>query len=703
MEHTATPKIEMKSQSGYDDNGFYSSGDLNLSLKRQERSWIDPWEISPSDTYYHKKNVSPATQTVVKSILDKNICIDNQALQRRKSTFQPAKKFGPWDGVMTGALLNIWGVILFLRFGWIIGQAGIIQTIIIILLSTIVTTLTTISMSAICTNGTVRAGGAYYIISRTIGPEFGGSVGMILSMASMIAVSLYLLGFAQSLAINLESQAGFHIFNDQINDMRLWSTVFLIIVLMLAIVGLKYVIKMQISLLAFICFAIFTLILGSFYRTKYDENGNQVLFGYKGWTNGNFIENLTPNYTDDWNFWGILAIFFPAVTGIMAGANISGDLRNPSLDIPKGTLSAILVSSAVYSILALIVGAVATQSELVENILVMADICVYEYIVLIGIYAATLSSAIASLVGAPRILMAIANDNIIRVPGLSFFAKVDKYGNPIRGYFLAATIAFGFNCVGELNLIAPLISQFFIIVYLLINFSCFIMEISRCPGWRPGFKYFNRYSSLLGSILCLSVMFLLDHWYATGTLALAFALYLYITWTDPVCSWGGSFYSYTVYKVYRNLLGLALNDNKQESNIVWRPSFCLITFGDKDNAMVDFVETLRKDHSLLFCIKILIGDFRNNLNKENNIRIYNKINNEIRQRSISGYLPIKPYKQRRTKLVSKRVLGFSSVVATQSYRNGLQSTLQLCGLGVLRPNTLILKLLNIENNNNNNN
>ena len=354
----------------------------------------------------------------------------------------------------------------------------------------------------------------------------------------------------------------------------------------------------------------------------------------------------------------------------------------------------------VYMLLALVVGAVSARSELIDNLLIMADICVWEPIVLIGIYAATLSSALASLVGAPRILLAIAEDNIIRIPGLSYFAVTDKSGNPIRGYFLTVIIAFGFNCVGELNLIAPLISQFFILVYLLINFACFVMEISRCPGWRPSFRYFSKYSAFIGSLLCISVMFLLNHWYATSTLGITFGIYMFISWTDPICSWGGSFYSFSVYNVYRKLLGLALDDHKTDTSIVWRPSFLLVTFSDDvaSDQMVSFVETLRKDHSLIFCVRILIGEYRRNLGMP---QIQNQRSgfgdDGLRRRSISGYLPIKPYQQRRTKLTKKRVLGFNDVITSDSYRHGLQSTLQLVGLGVLKPNILILKLLTMRN------
>ena len=237
---------------------------------------------------------------------------------------------------------------------------------------------------------------------------------MMLAVGNVLAVALYLIGFAETLVENLRDDANFSITGNAINDTRIWANILLIFVLFLALIGLKYVIKAQLGLLAFICFAIFCLILGSFYQTEENK-----LFGYKGWYTGNFEDNLYPQYTQNYDFWTVLAIYFPAVTGIMAGANISGDLRyellqqshvhlitqnklqqvtqhgfvcrNPSTDIPKGTISAIIVSSSVYMILAMIVGAVAARTELIENALVMADICAAtEYIVLLGIYAATL-------------------------------------------------------------------------------------------------------------------------------------------------------------------------------------------------------------------------------------------------------------------------------------------------------------------------
>lgn len=225
---------------------------------------------------------------------------------------------------MAGCLLNIFGVIMFLRVGWIVGQAGIIQTLAIMAISAVVTTLTALSMSAICTNGAILGGGAYYLISRAMGPAVGGSVGILFALGNMVAVSMYLIGFAETLATNLENEGGFSITGTYIHDVRIWSNIILIFELILALIGLKYVIKAQLGLLAFITLSIICFFIGSFYRKKDNDVGEQVLYAFDGWTNSNLATNVMSDYVDGYDFWSTLAIFFPAVTGIMAGANISG-------------------------------------------------------------------------------------------------------------------------------------------------------------------------------------------------------------------------------------------------------------------------------------------------------------------------------------------------------------------------------------------
>eukprot|EP01084_Bolivina_argentea_P029636 55028_1 len=229
----------------YSSGKFYSSG-IGLTFSDHQRSWIDPWEAHATDRFVSGSNSRDSSlsniatsiePTKFKETQDAYLYDDNDdELSKLNNSMPIKKKFGIWDGVITRCLLNIFGVIMFLRIGWIVGQAGILETIAIIGLSTFITMLTTLSMSAMCTNGTVLHGGAYYIISRTLGPAFGGSVGILFTLGNMFAISMYLIGFAEALIDDL-SKYGISITDNYIMDIRIWSNIMLVIVLILALIG----------------------------------------------------------------------------------------------------------------------------------------------------------------------------------------------------------------------------------------------------------------------------------------------------------------------------------------------------------------------------------------------------------------------------------------------------------------------------------
>ena len=690
------------------NNGPFGVEQLKNPLTTKQRSWVDPLEPAIQDTFYDRQlNKSrpdfASVETINKSEVELHDLFDGESAKTdappkhnddESSVVTTAatgggkgKKFGAWDGVFTGCILNIFGVIMFLRVGWVVGQAGVWGAIAIISISSLVTFLTTLSMSAICTNGTILSGGAYYIISRALGPAIGGSVGLMFSIGNMVAVSLYLIGFAETLVQNIGTPI---LTGDAINDVRIWSNIVLSFELVLAIVGLKYVVKANQGLLVLIFLTIACFFIGSFYRTANNDQGEQVVFGAEGFSNGNLENNFAGVYVDGYNFWGVLAIFFPAVTGIMAGANISGDLRNPSEDIPLGTLVAVVSSTITYCTMAFFVGAVAKRSELLTNYVVMADIAVWDGLVLMGIYAATLSSGIAALVGAPRILQAVASDQVIDVPILNFFAKTDDEGNPIRGYFLSFAVAAGCNCIGELNFVAPLISQFFMIAYLMINFSCFAMELSKSPNWRPSFKYYNKWCALTGFLLCLTIMFLVELYYAIVTIIIGLGIWVYIYIKDPNVEWGSAQNSRSYYRINQSLLRLR-NIKMHVKN--WRPQvLCLIkklpfsfdsdiaayTAADnKDLNYVYFAQTLKASYGSVFFGTVIVRD-------DNNIDNVSKFCEKCRQIETDGYLP----------RYLKQCSGFYETVFCETFRRGACNLFQLCGIGSLRPNTVMIGFLN---------
>eukprot|EP00095_Tigriopus_kingsejongensis_P012630 maker-scaffold407_size180809-snap-gene-0.31 protein:Tk12630 transcript:maker-scaffold407_size180809-snap-gene-0.31-mRNA-1 annotation:"sodium-potassium-chloride cotransporter " len=272
-------------------------------------------------------------------------------------------KFGWIDGVLMRCLLNIWGVMLFLRLSWVVGQCGIVQGLLVISVCNLVTFLTTLSMSAVSTNGVIRGGGIYYMISRSLGAEFGGAIGIMFTLANSIAVATYIIGFVDSLLDMLtENVSGFDGIADtvgnRLNDMRWIGAVTLTCVLILAVVGMEWVTRVEKVLLLLLIISQVDFVIGTFMPAE-----SEAKYGFVGYNTETFTKNLlTTNYHDYKNpenppgFFQVLAVFFPAVTGIVAGANLSGDLRDPAEAIPKGTLTAVVLTYFSYLLYATLIG-----------------------------------------------------------------------------------------------------------------------------------------------------------------------------------------------------------------------------------------------------------------------------------------------------------------------------------------------------------
>jgi solute carrier family 12 sodium/potassium/chloride transporter 2 len=427
-------------------------------------------------------------------------------------------------------MLNIWGVMLFLRLTWVVGQAGILEGLAILVLSNIVTIITTISMSAVSTNGLVKGGGIYYMISRSLGPEFGGSIGLMFTVANSVAVSMYIIGFCESLLDMIYQFAPDFdgiISSIRIHDVRLIGSVSLVGILALAIVGMDWVTRVQKLLLVLLILSQLDFVIGTFLPPSAEERAK----GFVGWEGAVASTNLWSDYRPDREgntptFFKVFAVFFPAVTGIVAGANLSGDLRDPSYAIPKGTFAAIGTTFVTYFVYFIMVGCVSVkyasgrldevgfglpgynQSVYAElNVTQAFDDCegrtcsygaavdqqmmevmsAWGPLIYAGCFAATLSSAIASLVGAPRVLQALAKDRLY--PFIETFATGWGVNNdPIRGYVFVFAISLVCILIGDLNVVSGLLSNFFVATYALINFSVFHASITKSPGWRPSFK-----------------------------------------------------------------------------------------------------------------------------------------------------------------------------------------------------------------------
>mgnify|MGYP006129544333 CR=1 FL=1 len=457
---------------------------------------------------------------------------------RKKLTEQ--KRFGTFDGVVARCLLNIWGVIMFLRMGFVVAHAGVFHGTLIIFLSFFLSILTSTSLSAIATNGEVEGGGAYFLISRSLGAAYGGSIGLIFSLANAISISMYLVGFAETL-VGLYSEGGFVV--NRGFDIRMIAFIALFLLLGLACLGSAWVVKFDLFQLLFLVIGILAFVVGTFTTEKRDS------WGFTSFSSHTFATNWLPDYRptvnqpSGENFMSVFSIFFPAMTGMMAGANISGELKDAQKSLPFGTSLAVLVASLVYMLILWLLGATCSRSAedggLYDDSILMIRIAVWSPLVIVGIFASTLSSALAGLIGAPRILKAVCEDELFQP--LQYFAKGRERDNePIRGYVLAVGVACAGVLIGDLNTIAPLITNFFLATRTLINFACFAAHQSQSPGWRPTYKYYNPYVSLCTSLLCVVVMFAISWFQALITLGIGSGLYYYMKQKAPEVNWGAA-------------------------------------------------------------------------------------------------------------------------------------------------------------------
>ncbi|XP_010996940.2 solute carrier family 12 member 1 isoform X3 [Camelus dromedarius] len=620
---------------------------------------------------------------------------DEQAENKEEDDQAGGVKFGWVKGVLVRCMLNIWGVMLFIRLSWIVGEAGIGLGVIIIGLAVTVTGITGLSTSAIATNGYVRGGGAYYLISRSLGPEFGGSIGLIFAFANAVAVAMYVVGFAETVVDLLKESDSMMV--DPTNDIRIIGSITVVILLGISVAGMEWEAKAQVILLIILLIAIANFFIGTVIPSN-NEKRSRGFFNYQA---SIFAENFGPHFTKGEGFFSVFAIFFPAATGILAGANISGDLEDPQDAIPKGTMLAIFITTVAYIGVAICVGACVVrdatgsmndtiisamncsgsaacglgydfsrcrhepcQYGLMNNFQVMSMVSGFGPLITAGIFSATLSSALASLVSAPKVFQALCKDNIYKA--LQFFAKgYGKNNEPLRGYFLTFVIAMAFILIAELNTIAPIISNFFLASYALINFSCFHASYAKSPGWRPAYGVYNMWVSLFGAVLCCAVMFVINWWAAVITYVIEFFLYIYVTYKKPDVNWGSSTQALSYVSALDNALGLTTVEDHVKN---FRPQCIVLTGGPMTRpALLDITHAFTKNSGLCICCEVFVGP-RKLCVKEMN----------------SGMA------KKQAWLIKNKIKAFYAAVAADCFRDGVRSLLQASGLGRMKPNTLVI-------------
>ncbi len=410
-----------------------------------------------------------------------------------------AKKFGAFSGVFTPSILTILGVIMYLRLGWVIGQGGLILTLIIISVAHIISVSTGLSISSIATDKKIKTGGIYYILSRSLGMAMGGSIGIALFIGTALSISLYIVGFTENF-LSIPAISNFLGMQGSINEIRIVGTVVIISLVVLAFISTAVVIKTQYFILA----AIFLSLIS-------------IVWGFFGSSNPETNEILWSPASDHLPFEYLFAVFFPAVTGFTAGVAMSGDLKNPNKDIPRGTLAAIIVGFTVYVLLAIGIAVFVQRDVLLNDSNFLMHIAWLSPLVVAGIWGATLSSALGGILGGPRILQAIAQDKILP----SFLGKGYGVNNEPRNalLFIFAIAELGI-LVGDLNMIAGVVSMFYLASYGFINLA-FALESFAGADFRPTFRI-SKWVGVIGFVASFAVMFKLD----AAAMSLAFIIML---------------------------------------------------------------------------------------------------------------------------------------------------------------------------------
>ncbi|KAK0046372.1 solute carrier family 12 member 4 [Biomphalaria pfeifferi] len=744
-----------------------ASTDDKVSLAEFEKSYMHKMNADALSLYQEDlKCNAESIHGVVKKTVDSNITQDMD----RKKTGSKAN-LGTFFGVFLPCCQNIVGVIYFVRMPWIIGCAGVLEGSAIVLICCGMSICTALSMSAIATNGRVTAGGTYFMISRSLGPAFGGSLGVLFFMGTSISVAMYYLGTIETLLTYIAPKIAIFGVSPEdpkrYHDYRLFGSCLLIIMTTVVFLGVKIVSRLAFCAIIFLFAALLSIFLGFImaspetsaricvlgdhvmkfevvhpnntwecHKNKtgplYDayckkingtdvceeyfvKNEAKLLPGIPGFRKDIFIDAIYNHYTEIGNIPGtntpanhereiisidhvpqlsidqvpqisfvqVPQISIDKVPQIMeSGSNYSGDLRDAQISIPRGTIAAAFVTSFMYfSSVILMSGSVegkllrdkygesiSMNGELVLSLMAFPS----KWVVLVGTLTATIGAGLQALAGGPRLLQAIADDNII--PHLSFFAQKWR-GEPVRCLIVTFFIAEMGILIAFLDYVAPIVTMFFLMCYGFINFAVTLQSLLDTPHWRPSFRYYHWSLTLFGTCLCLATMFICSWKYAIVALVIAALMYQYMEYKGAEKEWGDGMTGLNMSGALYALMRLK-QDYKHIKN--WRPQVLVLlkmsdinffqsAFNDDDLYLVTLADMLKAGKGLSMFGTVIQGHMDEMQDEKEMIK--------------NAYARC---------LENAGVKGFIEVVIHPNVVDGLSCMIQSAGLGALRPNTVLI-------------
>lgn len=587
------------------------------------------------------------------------------------------EKMSTFSGVFVPTSLNVLSILMFLRFGFILGQSGVLGTFGMLAAAYLINLVTTMSISAVASNGTVRGGGAYYLISRSLGPEFGGSIGIVFYMGFVFNTGMNAVGLIDCLNQNFGSESGnwATFLAEGYWWQYLWSTLVLIFCTGICLAGSSVFARASNGLLVVLLIATFSIPFSALVLKPFELSSPQFVH-FTGLSISTLRENLLPNFTKGAagsqlksreNYQDLFGILFPATGGIFAGASMSGDLKNPSRSIPKGTLYGLVLTFVSYALVILAMAASITRESLYRNVNVIQDTNLSGILILLGEFATTFFSALMGVIGPAKLLQAIARDGVL--PGLAIFSQGTK-SNDEPTYAILFTYAVAqATMLFDINRIASFITMTYLMTFFVTNLACFLLKISSAPNFRPSFHYFNWWTAALGAVLSVVSMFFVDGNYATGCIGILIVLFLLIHYTTPPKSWGDVSQSLIYHQVRKYLLRLRAEHVK-----FWRPQILLFVNDPRRGyKLIQFCNSLKKGSLFILGHVIVTSNFGASVPEARR-----------QQAAWTKYIDF------------SKIKAFVNVAISPSVEWGTRNIVLSAGLGGMRPNIVVLGFYNIQ-------
>ncbi|MGC6507750.1 MAG: Na-K-Cl cotransporter [Myxococcota bacterium] len=415
---------------------------------------------------------------------------------------QESQKYGTFLGVFTPSILTILGAIMYLRFGWVVGNSGLYSALVIVIIANVITLITAFSVSSLATSQRVGVGGAYYLISRALGVEMGAAIGLPLYLSQAVSLTLYCYALSESIQILWPAV-----------PVQLFAGIFIILVTASALRATDLVLKSQVGIFVLVGLSIVSLAWGA------------------DW--GAPVTIIEGNYSADdaTGFWQVFAVFFPAVTGILTGLSLSGDLKDPEKSLPWGTLGAVFLGMVIYILIPLALSHHSPE-ELRNNPLVWLDVAAVSWLIIPGLISAILSSAIGSILAAPRTLKALADDGVLP----ERFGRTEN-GEPKFAMYLSGGVALLAVLLGDLNAVATVVTMFFLTTYGMVNIVAGLEGLVGNPSYRPRMRV-HWALSFAAALGCFAVMMLINPVASLLAIIIEGGIYFYLSRRTLESTWG---------------------------------------------------------------------------------------------------------------------------------------------------------------------